>query len=68
MAGGAHIWFGEALDGEVDDSTADLDGLVEAWEERCSLFNKHKSAKLALIVFKQEFSFLKLNLGMASRN
>ena len=56
------------LDREVDDRAADLNSLVETWQERCTLFDEDKCAKLALVVFKEELSSFKLDFGMAARH
>ena len=56
------------LDREVDDSAADLHGLVEAGQKWRSLLHQNQSTKLALVIFKQELSSLELDFRVASRD
>ena len=53
---------------EVDDGAADLHRFVVPWQERCPLFDEDKRAKLALVVFEEELSPFKLDLGMTARH
>ena len=51
---------------EVDDSAADLNGLVVTWQKRGPLLDENESSKLALVILQKEFAFFKLDLGVTS--
>ena len=58
----------EVFDGEVDDSSTNLHGFVEARQKRRPLLYEHECAKLALVILKQEFSSLELDFCVAARH